>query len=90
MHIRVHRSVLAAAEKRALIWMAHRLPAGIHSDHLTALALAAIAPSRTASSTRLMDRVALDGSLEAASVARPGGGAIRPLLQARRARFRAS
>ncbi|HVL68936.1 MAG TPA: CDP-alcohol phosphatidyltransferase family protein [Vicinamibacterales bacterium] len=40
---RVHTSVLAAAEKRALVWMARRLPAGINSDHLTTLAGAAMA-----------------------------------------------
>jgi archaetidylinositol phosphate synthase len=42
-HIRDHRSLLAAAEKRALIAIAHRLPAAINSDHLTALALLAMA-----------------------------------------------
>ena len=40
-HIREHRSILAAVEKRALIAMAKRLPAFVNSDHLTALALAA-------------------------------------------------
>ena len=41
---RVHTSVLAAAEKRCLIWMAKRLPASVNSDHLTSLAaLASIA-----------------------------------------------
>lgn len=34
---RTHRSVLARSEKRALIWMAERMPSCIHSDHLTAL-----------------------------------------------------
>ena len=42
-HIREHRSLLAAAEKRVLIAIARRLPRQIHSDHLTALALAAMA-----------------------------------------------
>jgi phosphatidylglycerophosphate synthase len=42
-HVRDHRSVLAAAEKRLLIRIAQRLPAAINSDHLTALALAAMA-----------------------------------------------
>ena len=42
-HIREHRSVLAAAEKRVLIAIARRLPGWIHSDHLTALALLAMA-----------------------------------------------
>lgn len=35
---RVHESLLAAVEKRCLIWMARRMPASINSDHLTALA----------------------------------------------------
>jgi phosphatidylglycerophosphate synthase len=42
-HVREHRSLLAAAEKRLLIGIARRLPAAIHSDHLTGLALAAMA-----------------------------------------------
>ena len=52
---RIHASILADVEKRCLIWIAHRLPKSIGSDHLTALgALAmlgaggafAIAPGR--------------------------------------------
>jgi phosphatidylglycerophosphate synthase len=39
---RLQHSVLAALEKRTLIWLAHRMPASIHSDHLTILALAAM------------------------------------------------
>jgi len=35
--VRVHQAVTADIEKRALIWMAKRLPAVINSDHLTAL-----------------------------------------------------
>ena len=35
---RVHTSVLAAAEKRLLIWIAQRLPGWVNSDHLTVLA----------------------------------------------------
>jgi phosphatidylglycerophosphate synthase len=42
-HVREHRSLLAAAEKRLLIRMAGHLPASVHSDHLTVLALAAMA-----------------------------------------------
>ena len=38
-HVREHRSVLAAAEKRALIWLAGRMPSRINSDHLSALGL---------------------------------------------------
>ena len=41
-HVRDHRSLLAAAEKRLLIQIARRLPARIHSDHLTGLALGAM------------------------------------------------
>lgn len=36
-HVREHHSVLAAAEKRLLVWLAQRLPARVSSDHLTAL-----------------------------------------------------
>src|SRR5260370_10768653 len=39
IHIREHGSVLAAAEKRALIWIAERLPSRVNSDHLSALSL---------------------------------------------------
>ena len=38
---RVHTALTAGIEKRVLIWMAQRMPAAIHSDHLTGLALAA-------------------------------------------------
>jgi phosphatidylglycerophosphate synthase len=41
--IRDHRSILAAAEKRALVWMAGRLPRSVNSDHLTGLGAAAMA-----------------------------------------------
>jgi phosphatidylglycerophosphate synthase len=37
-HIRLNTSVLAAIEKRTLIWIARRLPAWVNSDHLTLLA----------------------------------------------------
>jgi hypothetical protein len=39
---RLHTSVLAPAEKRALIWLAVRMPGWVNSDHLTGLALAAM------------------------------------------------
>lgn len=42
-HIRQHNSLLAAAEKRALVWMASRLPRWINSDHLSTLGLTAMA-----------------------------------------------
>src|SRR5215212_6710739 len=41
-HIREHNSVLAAAEKRLLVAIAHRLPRAVTSDHLTLLAFAAM------------------------------------------------
>jgi archaetidylinositol phosphate synthase len=42
-HVRINNGVLAAAEKRALIRIAHRLPRWVNSDHLTLLALLAMA-----------------------------------------------
>ena len=42
-HVRLHTSVLAASEKRLLIWMAERLPRWINSDHLSALGLVSMA-----------------------------------------------
>jgi archaetidylinositol phosphate synthase len=42
-HIRINTGVLATVEKQALIRMAHRLPRWVNSDHLTLLALAAMA-----------------------------------------------
>lgn len=38
---RIQQSLLARAEKRALIWMAERTPSWINSDHLTLLGFAA-------------------------------------------------
>ena len=38
---RVQRSFLAVAEKRALVWMAERMPTWVNSDHLTLLGFAA-------------------------------------------------
>jgi phosphatidylglycerophosphate synthase len=37
--VRHHASVLAAAEKRLLVWIAERLPQWVTSDHLSALGL---------------------------------------------------
>lgn len=36
---REHKSLTAAVEKKALVWMAERLPPWINADHLTALGL---------------------------------------------------
>jgi len=41
-HVRDHRSALAAAEKRLLVAIAHRLPPWVGSDHLSALGLLAM------------------------------------------------
>jgi phosphatidylglycerophosphate synthase len=38
-HIREHRSVLAEAERRLLVFLARRLPPWINSDHLTLIGL---------------------------------------------------
>jgi len=38
---REHKSLTAAVEKKALVWMAERLPPSINADHLTALGLLA-------------------------------------------------
>ena len=46
-----HSSFLAAVEKRALVWMAQRMPGWASSDHLTFLALPP--RSRLAFATRL-------------------------------------
>jgi archaetidylinositol phosphate synthase len=42
-HTRINTGMLAAAEKRVLIWLTHRLPRSINSDHLTLLALVSMA-----------------------------------------------
>src|SRR4051812_42337329 len=39
---RENQGLLAAAEKRALLWLAERMPRSINSDHLTALGLIAM------------------------------------------------
>jgi len=38
---REHKSLTAAVEKKALVWMAERLPSWVNADHLTALGLVA-------------------------------------------------
>ena len=47
-HVRDHRSILAAPEKRLLVFIAQRLPRSINSDHLTTLALVAMASAGAA------------------------------------------
>jgi phosphatidylglycerophosphate synthase len=41
-HRRENNGLLADAERRTLVWIAHRLPRTLHSDHLTAMALVAM------------------------------------------------
>ena len=41
-HTRFNEGILAAAEKRTLIWLAHRMPRWVTSDHLTLLGLSAM------------------------------------------------
>ena len=58
-HVREHRSILAASEKRLLIFIAERLPGAINSDHLTTLALAAMGMAGAAFAAARWDRRAL-------------------------------
>ena len=58
-HVREHRSILAAAEKRLLVFIAERLPRPINSDHLTTLALAGMALAGGAFAAAGWDRRAL-------------------------------
>ena len=39
---RIQESLLSSVERRVLIWLAHRMPHRVHSDHLTLLALVAM------------------------------------------------
>ncbi len=41
-HLRLQNSILASIEKKALIWIARRLPACVNSDHLTMLGFLAM------------------------------------------------
>jgi phosphatidylglycerophosphate synthase len=58
-HVREHTSVLAAAEKRLLVWLARRIPAAVNSDHLTALGAAAMVGTGAAFAAASIDRRAL-------------------------------
>jgi phosphatidylglycerophosphate synthase len=58
-HVREHRSILASAEKRLLIFIAERLPGAVNSDHLTSLALAAMGLAGAAFAAARWDRRAL-------------------------------
>jgi len=58
-HVREHRSILAASEKRLLIFIAERLPRCINSDHLTSLAFASMGLAGAAFAAARWDRRAL-------------------------------
>ena len=58
-HVREHRSLTAGAEKRLLVWIARRLPSWVNSDHLTLLALAAMALAGAGYALARYDRRAL-------------------------------
>jgi archaetidylinositol phosphate synthase len=58
-HVREHRSILAAGEKRLLIFIAERLPKAVSSDHLTSLALLAMGLAGAAFAATWWDRRAL-------------------------------
>ncbi|HEY6362842.1 MAG TPA: CDP-alcohol phosphatidyltransferase family protein [Vicinamibacterales bacterium] len=58
-HAREHGSLTAGVEKQLLVWIARRLPAWLHSDHLTLLALAAMALAGAGYALARYDRRAL-------------------------------
>lgn len=60
-HVRINRSLLARAERRLLVWTAERLPARIHSDHLTALSVVGTAIASTAFALSRLLPIALVG-----------------------------
>jgi archaetidylinositol phosphate synthase len=60
-HRREHTSLLAASEKRLLVWMARRLPRSVNSDHLTALGAVAMAGAGGAFAAVPLTRWALIG-----------------------------
>ena len=65
---RAQLSLLAAAEKKTLIWLAHRMPAWVNSDHLTALGFAAMFAAGLLYWAASWDRRALLGVIAALAV----------------------
>jgi archaetidylinositol phosphate synthase len=61
-------SFLAAAEKRVLIWLAHRMPAAVNSDHLTVLGFVAMFAAGLLYWASRYDRRALLGVIVALAV----------------------
>ncbi len=84
-HTRDHRSVLAAVEKRLLIFIARGIPPAIHSDHLTSLALAAMALAGAAFAAARWDRRALWGVVIALALNWFGDSLDGTLARVRRA-----
>lgn len=60
-HVREHGSVLAGVEKRALVWMAARVPRPVNSDHLSALGLGAMAAAGASFALARFEPLALWG-----------------------------
>ena len=58
-HVREHGSVLAEAEKRLLVWLAHRLPRRMNADHLTAIGAFGTMAAGAAFAAAAWDRRAL-------------------------------
>jgi phosphatidylglycerophosphate synthase len=84
-HVRSHGSFLAASEKRLLVWLAHRLPAWVTSDHLTLLALAAMAAAAGAYAAARWDARALWAVIAALAVNWFGDSLDGTLARVRRA-----
>ena len=61
-------SFLAAAEKKALVWLAHRMPAWVNSDHLTLLGFVAMFAAGACYWAASFDRRALIGVIVALAV----------------------
>lgn len=61
-------SMLAAAEKRVLVWMAQRMPAWVNSDHLTLLGFIAMLAAGLLYWAASFDRRALIGVIAALAV----------------------
>jgi phosphatidylglycerophosphate synthase len=84
-HKREQHSVLAVAEKRLLIFIAERMPRVIHSDHLTSLALTAMALAGAAFAAARWDRRALWGVVAALALNWFGDSLDGTLARVRRA-----
>jgi archaetidylinositol phosphate synthase len=67
-HVRINTGLLARTEKRVLVWMAARLPHWVTSDHLTALALLAMAAAGGAFWMARYEPIALAGVVAALAV----------------------